>query len=720
MLRVAVAVPLPGLFDYLPPKNGGVPQRGQRVQVRFGHRQLVGLVMAVGHGSRFPRSKLQHVGEAIDPIEQRVGEALLALLEWCSRYYKHAIGEVVFGALPPDFRKPTSRWPDPPTELSITGEGCERLAQPPGRARAQHRLLAALEHGPMPAPELLAAAETGRPSLAALIEAGWATEQPARPRRRDPSEGPVLTAEQGQVLDAIRAAGEGFACHLIDGVTGSGKTEVYLRLVQDHLAAGQQVLVLVPEIGLTPQLLRRFETRLGVAPRVFHSGLSAGERMATWAAAARREAQLFVGTRSALFLPLTKAGLLVMDESHDPSFKQQDGFRYAARDVAVKRAHDLDIPIVLGTATPSLETLHNARAGRYHQHRLVTRATGASPPAIRVVDLRTRRTEAGLCPDALAAIGETLARGEQALVFLNRRGYAPVLLCHECGWHARCRQCDANLTWHRAGRVLVCHHCEARERAPDVCPDCRADALQGAGEGTEQLEQALGRLFSGTPVYRVDRDAVRRKGELESLVETVRSGEPCLLVGTQMLAKGHHFPKVTLVVVVNIDQALYSADFRALERMGQMLVQVAGRAGRAQAPGTVILQTHHPDHDALRTLVEEGYPAFAGNQLDERRLAGLPPFAFQAVLRADAPDREPVRAFLQAARQAWQGRGMSLHGPFPAMMEKRAGRVRWYLLAQSEERPILQRALDNWLDAVRRLPTARQVRWAIDVDPQEF
>jgi primosomal protein N' (replication factor Y) len=480
------------------------------------------------------------------------------------------------------------------------------------------------------------------------------------------------------------------------------------------------VLVLVPEIGLTPQLLRRFSHRLGLEPVVSHSGVAAGERARAWTAALRGEAGLFIGTRSALFLPLERPGLIVMDEAHDPSFKQQDGFRYAGADVAVKRAHDLDIPIVLGTATPTLESLHNAHRGRYRHHRLRQRATGARPPAFRVADLKQQPNPGGMTPVALEAIGDTLARGEQALVFLNRRGYAPVLLCHDCGWHAGCRHCDANLTWHRALRRLQCHHCGAQQVAPRFCPDCGADALQGAGEGTEQLERFLGKRFPDVPLYRVDRDRVRRKGELESVVEAVRGGDSCLLVGTQMLAKGHHFPRVTLVVIVNLDQALYSADFRAMERMAQLLVQVAGRAGREAIPGTVLLQTHHPEHEGLRRLLKEGYESFADALLAERELADLPPFSHQATLRGEAVDRDTLLNFLQEARTAWPGTRDAIFGPFPAMMERRSGRLRWYLLLQSPDRRELQQALDAFLPVVRGLPSARKVRWTVDLDPQEF
>lgn len=720
IVKVAIPVPLPDVFDYLTPESGPVPVRGQRVLVPFGARRLVGLVTGTAARSALPVDRLQRIARVLDRPVDAVSDSLLQLLEWCARYYKHPLGEVLFSALPPDLKKPATDLPPPPVRVTLTETGRARLAEPPGRATAQYRLLETLADGDRTPAELLRAAEAARPSLTALLDRGWVVETPVVAPSPSPRPGPDLTGEQQAAFEAIRGTPSGFACHLLDGVTGCGKTEIYLRLLETVLASGRQALVLVPEIGLTPQLLRRFRERLGLAPAVYHSALSAGERLATWAAAARGEAPLLVGTRSALFLPLRDPGLLVMDEAHDASFKQQDGFRYAGRDVAVKRALDLDIPIVLGSATPSLETLHNAEAGRFRHHRLRARATGAPAPAYRLVDLRSKRTEAGVSLPALEAIGDTLARGEQVLVFLNRRGYAPVLLCHECGWHAHCARCDANMTWHRAGSVLVCHHCEARARAPAVCPECRADALQGAGEGTEQLEQLLERRFADIPVHRVDRDAMRRRGDMDRVVERVRRGDRCLLVGTQMLAKGHHFPRVTLVVIVNLDQALYSADFRALERMGQTLVQVSGRAGRAADPGTVILQTHHPDHPALQTLIRDGYEAFAATQLAERRLAGLPPFSHQAVLRAEAHDRDAVRAFLEDAHRAWHGRDVAVHGPFPAMMEKRAGRVRWYLLLQAGSRAALQSGLDRWMGDVRALPGARRVRWAIDVDPQAF
>ena len=511
-----------------------------------------------------------------------------------------------------------------------------------------------------------------------------------------------------------------FSCHLLDGITGSGKTEVYMHLLEKVLSEGKQALVLVPEIGLTPQLLRRFRNRLGLEPAIIHSGLSAGERLEAWAAARSGRAALVVGTRSALFTPMPRLGIIVLDEEHDASFKQQDGFRYSARDIAVKRAAELDIPVVLGSATPSLESLSNAAGGKYNWHRLRERATNAPLPAWRVLDMRQQNTLNGLSATALEAIGETLDRGEQVMVFLNRRGYAPVLMCQQCGWNGSCERCDAHLTWHKSMGRLCCHHCGAQRPAPQLCPECRADALMGAGAGTQQLEESLEQRFPGFPVLRFDRDRTSRKGVMHQQLEQVREGDPCLLVGTQMLAKGHHFPVVTLVVIVNIDQALYSADYRALERMGQMIQQVAGRAGRMEKAGTVILQTLHPEHAALELLLSQGYEAYARWLLEERQLAGLPPAGYQALLRAEAHDRALAERFLDDAARVFPSGETRVYGPMPAIMERISGRSRMYLVVQGASRSALHRQVDGWLPGLRRLPSARKVRWAIDIDPQEL
>ena len=720
VLNVALPVPLRQLFDYLPAEAGFDPQLGQRVLVPFGRRKMIGVVVGITDKSELPAEKLARVIEYPDDQQTVLSAETLALLKWCWRYYKHAPGEVVFNALPPLLRKVNGAIPAPPVHYCLTPAGQVRLAEPPGRIKAQIRLLQQMATGPATESQLRVHSPTWRKSLSRLIEQQWVYSETRAPARLDITPGPQLLDEQRRAVDAIKLSLDEFHCHLLDGITGSGKTEVYLQLLEKVLARGGQALLLVPEIGLTPQLVNRFRKRLGFEPVVTHSGLSEGQRLQAWALAKSGLARLVIGTRSALFLPMPDLQLIILDEEHDASFKQQDGFRYSSRDVAVKRAAGLNVPVVLGTATPSLESYSNAKSKRYSWHRLRQRATGAVEPRWRVLDLIQQRMTGGISATAMEAIGETLDKGQQVLVFLNRRGYAPVILCHDCGWHAACRRCDANLTWHRARHVLLCHHCDSRVQIPVMCPECGADALQAAGEGTEQLEQMLGTAFPDTPLLRFDRDTVRKKGEFQRLSTQVKAGGSCLLVGTQMLAKGHHFPEVTLVVIVNLDQSLYSADFRALERMGQLMVQVAGRAGRDQLPGEVILQTHYPQHESLLTLLDSGYEAFAGDICADRHTACLPPFSFQALLRSDAHEKDDVRAFLDQARRCFPSGEARVYGPFPAMMERRSGRTRWYLLVQADRRPVLHRQLDEWVMKLHKLPSARKVRWVIDVDPQDY
>jgi len=719
-VQVALAVPLPQLFDYLPPLAGPVPVPGVRVLVPFGRRKLVGVVMGLSTRTEVPVGRLLPVAGILDEGEPILDEGLLNLLRWCWQYYKHAPGEVVMGALPPALRHAACILPAAPRTYRLSEAGRERLGQVPGRAPVQHEMLAVLAEDPCREEALVSVGSQWRKTLSILVEKGWVMSEPAAADRPRPVAGPSLTQDQDQAVAAVMDDLGRYRCHLLDGVTGSGKTEVYLRLLESILEDGGQALVLVPEIGLTPQLLRRFRQRLGLEPAVIHSGLAARERLEAWAAARSGRATLVVGTRSALFTPMPRLQLIILDEEHDASFKQQDGFRYSARDVAVKRAAELRIPVLLGSATPSLESINNASEGRYAWHRLRERATQAALPAWRVLDVRQQDLVGGLATQALDAIAEVLKRGEQAMVFLNRRGYAPVLMCQSCGWHGSCERCDANLTWHRAARRLVCHHCGSQRGAPVLCPDCRADALIGAGEGTQQLEEVLERRFPGVPILRFDRDATARKGVLDQQIEEVRRGGPCLLVGTQMLAKGHHFPGMTLVVIVNIDQALYSADYRALERMGQMIQQVAGRAGRSDKPGTVILQTLHPEHPALELLLSRGYEEYAQWLLEERRLAGLPPAGYQALLRADAHDRLAVERFLHEAAGVFPPGNTRMFGPMPAIMERVGGRSRMYLVLQASGRGELHGQIDPWLPRLRELKSSRKVRWSIDLDPQEL
>jgi len=514
-----------------------------------------------------------------------------------------------------------------------------------------------------------------------------------------------------------------FHAFLLEGVTGSGKTEVYLRVIQQVIAQGRQALVLLPEIGLTPQMIARFRSRLRVPVALYHSALSDRERLDTWLMAAGGEAPVILGTRSAVFIPLQRPGLLIIDEEHDLSYKQQDGFRYHARDVAVMRARQEDVPVLLGSATPSIESLFNAQRGRYRRLALPERAGNALHPRLKLLDIRQRPLEDGMSEPLIKAMELHLAQDNQVLVFLNRRGYAPTVLCHDCGWVAKCGRCDAHLVMHHHDNVLRCHHCGSQRPAPVQCPACGSREIRVLGQGTERVEKTLQRLFSHHQVLRIDRDSTRRKGAMQSLLDKVHGGKPMILIGTQMLAKGHHLPNVTLVGVLNADYGLFSADFRASERMAQTIVQVAGRAGRSDKPGTVVIQTHHPDHPLLLSLIEHGYPAFAESLLEERRQAELPPYSSMALIRAESTQRNAAQDFLVQALQAAEKSAaphVQLFGPVPAPMERRAGRYRAQLLIQAAQRNHLHRLLNDWIPRLEALPDARRVRWSLDVDPMEL
>ena len=739
--RVALPVPLPRLFDYRPVAGheATVADIGRRVRVPFATRELVGVVAEVGapagDAPQTGGAALKQALAVLDPAPLFAGE-LLDSLRWLARYTHAPLGEVFATALPTPLRHgeplaDTHAWAWQLTEAGQTGR--ERL-----RAGSRPRRLAELlQAGARDEASLDEALDDWRSAARALAHRALAERiaVPASALAPTPQPGPTLNPGQQAAVDTVLAARDGFTALLLDGVTGSGKTEVYLHAIADCLARGRQALVLVPEIGLTPQMLARFRARLGVPVHALHSGLGDAERARTWAAAARGEARVVVGTRSAVFLPLPDAGLIVIDEEHDGSFKQLDGIRYHARDFALVRAKALGVPVVLGSATPSLESLRNAQAGRYVHLRLRQRAGVAQPPRVRVLDVRKRPLEAGLSPELFDAIGKALDAGGQVLVFKNRRGYAPVLLCHDCGWSAQCQRCDASMTVHAGGRRLQCHHCGARRPAPNACPDCGGLALQSQGAGTERIEEALIAKFPDVPVLRIDRGTTQRRDALEQHLAMFGSARG-ILVGTQMLAKGHDLPNLTLVAVVGIDEGLFSADFRAPEKLAQLLIQVAGRAGRADKPGQVLLQTHHPGHPLLATLLAGGYGAFAQAELVQREDAGFPPFAHIAMLRAEAKQAEVANAFLQIARgliEAWvpspsghllpKGEAncqLELNGPLPAPMPRRAGYQRAQLLVSSPERRALHAALDAALPALHASPEARKVRWSLDIDPLDL
>ena len=731
VLRVALDTPLRRLFDYLPPAEAGagpLPAVGARVRVPFGRQRLIGLVLAAADTSEVPQERLKPILEVLDarPV---LDSAAIELLTWAAQYYHHPIGEVLTGALPRPLRfgaaavEVEERWlaTDAGARAGAVGE--------PRRAPKQRLLLTFLiENGAAPAGILDERLGSWREAARALLARGLIAsaairiETPPSPDARLRAAGPVLLPEQSAAIEAVASGFGRFGAYVLHGITGSGKTEVYLRLIERVLAQGRRALVLVPEIGLTPQLLGRFRERFDARMAVLHSALSDSERLGGWREASSGRARIVLGTRSVVFAPVPDLGLVVVDEEHDASYKQHEGgFHYSARDLAVVRARHAGAPVVLGSATPSLETLHNVAAGRYARLTLPRRAAEAQPPRLALLDLRTSAVRSGIATPAVLAIERHLADDGQVLVFLNRRGYAPTLLCTACGWIAPCRDCDARLTVHLAAGRLRCHHCGADAPLPARCTQC-GFAVKPVGQGTERIEETLAALFPGVRIARLDRDVVRRRGELEEVMRRMSSGEARILVGTQMVTKGHDFPNVTLVVVLNADQGLFSTDFRAPERLAQTIVQVAGRAGRGAKPGEVLIQTEFPEHPLLQSLLAEGYDGFARAALEERAQAAWPPFSRLAAVRDSATTAQAALGFLTDARSIARRtpRGVRLLGPVPAAMAKRAGRFHAQLLIESAERARLHEFLDAWLPEVEALRSARRVRWSLDVDPIEL
>ena len=730
IFRVALDTRLRQLFDYLPaglPPGTAAPVIGGRVWVPFGRQRRVGIIMESADSSDVPPARLKPILGVLD-AEPLFDAQALGLLRWASQYYHHPIGQVLASALPKALRlgAPATarevRW-------RVTDAGVAAAAAgEPRRAPRQRALLGfLLEHGATSTPVLDERAGPWREAARALSARGWiaSTEvtltRPAAPAtRRVP--GPQLLPEQAAAVDAISAGLGRFGAYVLHGITGSGKTEVYLRLIERMLDGGRRALVLVPEIGLTPQLLTRFRERFELPMAVLHSALTDHERLEAWRDALSGHPRIVLGTRSAVFAPVPDVGVIVVDEEHDASFKQHEGgFRYSARDVAVVRARHAGVPVVLGSATPALETLHNVAAGRYTRLALQRRATRAQSPLLKLVDLRSNATQSGLSTPVVLAIERHLGDGGQVLVYLNRRGYAPTLLCTGCGWIAPCRDCDARLTVHLAAGRLRCHHCGADAPLPPRCPQC-GFAVKPVGQGTERSAETLGTLFPGVSIARLDRDAARRRGEVEGVMQRMSSGETRILVGTQMVTKGHDFPNVTLVVVLNADQGLFSSDFRAPERLAQTIVQVAGRAGRGVRPGEVLIQTEFPDHPLLAQLLAAGYDGFARAALEERSEAAWPPFSRLAALRDSAKTADAALAFLTDARRhaPRASTGVRLLGPVPAAMAKRAGRYHAQLLLESRQRTALHGFLGEWLPAIEQLKSARTVRWSLDVDPLEL
>ena len=734
--RVAIDVPLYTYFDYSTERIT-VDDIGRLALLPFGHRLVVGVIIEIADqlpdAARSQKYKLKPVKEILRDVP-RLPKEILELAHFCSNYYHHPLGQVLAMILPQRLRrtKAARSLAEPCYSLTKSGHALTSEALPQ-RAVVKRKLLAALQAQDfLPHRALLLLSPSAGSVLRTLLKAGW-VQQSTIPLRAThivsslPAQAiaPELSSEQRMAVDAILGASPGFKPWLLHGVTGSGKTEVYLQAIAATLARGGQILVLVPEINLTPQLEARFQARFPDASIVsLHSNLNESERLKHWLMAhgtpAQGTAQIVLGTRLAVFTPFANLQLIIVDEEHDSSFKQQDGMRYSARDVAVFRAKDANIPIILGSATPALESYQNALHGRYRLLALKTRAVrNATPPTVRYLDLRREKLLEGFSAPLITAIKQRIKRGEQSLLFINRRGFAPVLLCGECGWFSGCPRCSSRLVVHLKEKKLRCHHCGHDERMPHHCPSCGNLDLAPVGQGTQRLEAALEKLFPEARILRVDRDSTRRKNALSEMLEKVHAQEIDILVGTQMLAKGHDFPKLTLVGVLNADGGLYSADFRASEHLFAQLLQVAGRAGRAADRGEVLIQTAFPEHPLFAALQQGDYAQFAHTVLAEREQAGQPPYSFQAMLRAEAATLEPALRFLcNAAALAPATKNIQVYDPVPALMARLAGNERAQLLIEAHSRSALQKFLRAWMETLQAHKT-RNVRWALDVDPNE-
>ena len=720
IVRVALPVPLPQAFDYIS-ESATSADIGRCVRVPFGREQLTGIILSLPGRSDVDATRLKTVVDVRRDLAPLPPD-WLDMVGFVSRYYHAPIGEVVRLALPPGMRRSA---PVDPREadplLAVSACGTAAATQGHRATRALAAVAAVLAHGSVRRSALRAELGSAAPITDALRR-GWL--EPVSPGAAGDASGePSLTDEQAAAMAAIEAPGAGFMCWLLHGVTGSGKTEVYLRLARRHLQRGAQVLMLVPEIALTPQLESRVAGRFPHACVVaLHSAQSDQERSRGFVLAMEGRADIVLGTRLAVFTPMPRLGLIIVDEEHDASYAQLEGVRYSARDLAVWRARERGLPLLLGSATPSLESWQHAESGRYRRVALQRRAIAASLPAIRCIDTRRLRLDQGLSPALLEAIAERLPRREQSLVFLNRRGYAPVLSCPACGWISGCDHCSANRVLHLAESRMRCHHCGTSSAIPQACPQCGNQDIHAFGRGTQRLEERLGELFPDASVMRIDRDAVRSRREWQSRLSAIAAGEIQIVVGTQMMAKGHDFPRLTLVGVVGADASLHAADFRAPERLFQQLMQVGGRAGRAELAGEVLIQTEFPDHPLYAALLDHDYHRFAALALDERQRAGFPPFAYQAMLRADAPELDEALDFLRQARALacrLATPQIAVFDPVPMRLVRLARRERGQLLVESRQRPALQGFLERWVAALYRQPASRRLRWRIDVDPME-
>ena len=730
IVSVALPVPLRKSFDFSSNTAINSASVGARVMVPFGARKLVGVVHEIKQDSDYPLDKIKPIINIIDS-SSLFDESLWKTINWASQYYLAPIGEMIAAALPGDLRKGKALRPKQEEFWSLTEKAQRKNIDELSKAPLQKKIVQKmLKQGDLNAENLRSESSGWRQAIKSLQDKAWVSSYQKAPELcliRESSNSPSTIQLNKEQAAAVRIFNESilqndFFAALLYGVTGSGKTEVYFEIVRKFISNGQQVLIIVPEIGLTPQLVSRINSQFEAPLVLLHSGLNDTERHLAWWQAKEGMAQIILGTRSAVFTPCANLGLIVIDEEQDSSLKQQDGVRYHARDVAIYRAKQVGIPIILGSATPSLESYANAQSGRFQLLSLKQRAMQALLPTVKLVDLNTQPTNDGLSQVMLDAIQQTLSAGKQVILYLNRRGYAPVLFCADCRQTMGCQRCDSNLTIHRQLNCVRCHHCGYEGRMPEQCSSCNSTELHEVGEGTQRVEQALEQRFSQAKILRIDRDNTTRKGQLDSLLEQARKGDADILLGTQLLTKGHDFPNVSLVGVLNADQGLYSTDFRSSESLFQQIIQVAGRAGRRDQKGQVLIQTAFPEHPFFEYVCEHDFTGFANELLEQRKLVNFPPFGFFALLHAESPHQTKALHFLKRVKSDIQLlEGVTAMDVIPAPMERRAGRYRAQLLFCASQRSALNATLSHWLmlletdTNLRKL--ASSVRWNIDIDP---
>ncbi|OGT31820.1 MAG: primosomal protein N' [Gammaproteobacteria bacterium RIFCSPHIGHO2_12_FULL_35_23] len=724
ILSIALPVPLYRLFDYYCDLPKTSLQNGCRVIVPFGNRKMVGIIWEIKSETAQPLHKLKAICEHLE-IEPVLSKQFLFYCKWLSDYYHYPLGEVCFNLLPNLLKKPSL--PELKAEVHYRLNDLSKInLKSLSRAPKQLAVIDVFQQQTNHTLSTSALQVQQVPSalLKILLSKQIITAFTPTPiLNNHPVTHLTLNVEQAAAVNMISEALNQFQTFLLEGVTASGKTEVYLQIIDKVIQQNKQAIVLVPEISLTPQTINRFMTRFGNICLALHSGLTDRERLAGWLQAKTNQIKIIIGTRSAIFTPLANPGIIIIDEEHDLSFKQQEGFRYSARDFAILRAQTEEIPIVLGSATPSLESLLNA-SKRYTLLQLAKRSNAAPLPHYQLIDLRNKSLQAGMSEPLLKKIKQHLQQHNQVLLFLNRRGFSPSLFCHQCGWIGKCQRCNINYTLHQSQKKLICHHCNSHRALPKLCLQCHSNELIALGTGTERIEETLQQYFPTHRVLRVDRDSTRKKHALKQLLDEINQGLPAILVGTQMLAKGHHFPNVTLVGIIDADSGFYSSDFRAIERMGQLVVQVAGRAGRAKQSGEVLIQTHQPENPLLLELIQQGYHTFAENLLKERALCHLPPYSYFALLRAESTQSHLPEQFLSQIKTLLEKlpeiSQVEALGPTPAIMAKRAGKFRYQLLLKAEQRKPLQQLLTRLMLEIESLKTTRQVRWSLDVDPLEM